>query len=551
MTQTARGTRAARARSNGRAKTTSSRGSVRANGRALGVPEGGAARQSTGVDGLDEVFGGGLIPGRAYLVRGGPGSGKTTLGMHFLCAGAAQGEPSLCITLAEPADQIRQNAQKLGLDLSGVDFLDLSPDADFFTEGQSYDLFSPAEVERAPLTRQIQERVKRLRPRRVFLDAVTQLRYLSPDPFQFRKQVLSFLRFLAEQGATALFLSEAGADAPDDDVQFMSDGVVHLAYTAGGRTVEVTKFRGGEFRAGRHAMRLTAQGMEVFPRLLPSRHRRAFAPETLPSGIPYLDELLHGGIERGTITIITGPSGAGKTTLGVQFMKEAAGRGERSVIYTFEETTETLAHRCTAVNMPVQAMLERGTLAVVPVEPLRFAADEFAQLVRQEVEERGARIVMIDSVSGYRLALRGDDLVANLHALVKYLANMGMTVLLVNEVEYLTGDFRITEVGISYLADNVIFLRYLEINGELRKAIGVLKKRLSDFERTLRQMEITRYGIKVGEPLTGLRGILRGTPDLLVAPPRSGTAASAPDAATPDPLASTIPAGPVLPAFSS
>jgi circadian clock protein KaiC len=480
-----------------------------------------AQRQSTGVDGLDEILGGGLVPGRAYLVRGGPGTGKTTLGLHFLRAGATDGEPSLYITLAEPADQIRQNAQTLGLDLDGVDFLDLSPDSDFFTQGQSYDLFTPGEVERDPLTRQIRERVTRLRPKRVFLDAVTQLRYLSPDPFQFRKQVLSFLRFLAEHGATVLFLSEASADAPDDDVQFMSDGVVHLSYAPEGRTVEVTKFRGAEFRAGRHAMRLTAHGMEVFPRLLPGRHRREFTVEPLPSGVPHLDELLHGGLERGTITLITGPSGAGKTTLGVQFMKEAAGRGERSVVYTFEETAETLTHRCAAVNMPVQYMLERGTLAVIPVEPLRFAADEFAQLVRQEVEERGARIVMIDSVSGYRLALRGEgDLVVHLHALVKYLANMGVTVLLINEVEYLTSDFRITDVGISYLADNVIFLRYLEINGELHKAIGVLKKRLSDFERTLRQMEITRYGIKVGEPLTGLRGILRGTPELLGPPAR-------------------------------
>ncbi len=461
------------------------------------------------------------MPGRAYLVRGGPGTGKTTLGLHFLRAGATSGEPSLYITLAEPADQIRQNAQAIGLDLDGVDFLDLSPDSVFFTEGQSYDLFSPAEVERTPLTRQIQERVKRLRPRRLFLDAVTQLRYLSPDPFQFRKQVLSFLRFMAEQGATVLFLSEASPDAPDDDVQFMSDGVINLTYAPEGRTVEVTKFRGGDFRAGRHAMRLTGQGMVVYPRLLPSRHRREFVLETLPSGTPYLDELLHGGLERGTITLITGPSGVGKTTLGVQFMKEGAGRGERSVIYTFEETVETLTHRCAAVNMPVQYMLEHGTLAVIPVEPLRFAADEFAQLVRQEVEERGARIVMIDSVSGYRLALRGEgDLVTHLHALVKYLANMGVTVLLVNEVEYLTGDFRITDVGISYLADNVIFLRYLEINGELRKAIGVLKKRLSDFERMLRQIEITRYGIKIGAPLTRLRGILRGTPELIDAAPQ-------------------------------
>ncbi|RMF90251.1 MAG: recombinase RecA, partial [Nitrospinota bacterium] len=159
------------------------------------------------------------------------------------------------------------------------------------------------------------------------------------------------------------------------------------------------------------------------------------------------------------------------------------------------------------------AMVERGTLSVVKVEPLQFTPEEFARLVRQEIEEQHTRIVMIDSLSGYRLSLRGEDLTAQLHALSKYVTNMGETLLLVNEVENITGEFQATEVGVSYLADNIIFFRYLEIGGELRKAIGVLKKRLSDFEKTLREYEITRYGIRVGEPLTGLRGILRGTPE--------------------------------------
>jgi circadian clock protein KaiC len=126
------------------------------------------------------------------------------------------------------------------------------------------------------------------------------------------------------------------------------------------------------------------------------------------------------------------------------------------------------------------------------------------------VEEKGARIVMIDSIAGYRLSMRGEDLVTHLHALCRYLTNMGVTVLLINEVEAVTGDFRVTEMGISYLADNILFLRYLEMNGELRKAIGVLKKRLSDFEKTMRELEITQSGIRVGKPLTGMRGLLSG-----------------------------------------
>jgi circadian clock protein KaiC len=155
-------------------------------------------------------------------------------------------------------------------------------------------------------------------------------------------------------------------------------------------------------------------------------------------------------------------------------------------------------------------MMERGTLSVVQVEPLHFTPDQFASMVRREVEQRKASIVMIDSVSGYRLSLRGEDLVTHLHALCKYLQNMGIAVLLINEVEAITGEFKVTEVGISYMADNIVFLRYLEMQGEMRKAIGVLKKRLTNFERTLREIEVTRYGIKVGRPLTGLRGILTG-----------------------------------------
>jgi circadian clock protein KaiC len=376
---------------------------------------------------------------------------------------------------------------------------------------ESYDIFSPAEVEREPITQKIIEQVEALKPQRVFLDAMTQFRFLSPDAFQFRKQVLSFLRYLIEEGATVLYTSEGSESAPDDDLQFMSDGVIHLDFSPDERFISVSKFRGSDFRGDRHSMRLTAMGMQVYPRLLPQVYGQEFVVESISSGVPELDEMLHGGLERGTISIITGPSGVGKTTLGLQFMKEAAGRGERSVVYAFEEWQETLLRRCEAVSIPVRSMMERGTLSVIQVEPLHFTPDQFASMVRREVEQQRASIVMIDSVSGYRLSLRGGaDLVTHLHALCKYLQNMGIAVLLINEVEAITGEFKVTEVGISYMADNIVFLRYLEMQGELRKAIGVLKKRLTSFERTLREIEVTRYGIKVGRPLTELRGILTG-----------------------------------------
>lgn len=468
-------------------------------------------RLSTGVSGLDEVLYGGLLQNQAYLVRGSPGSGKTTLGLHFLAA-VANDEISLYITLGEGVEQIRALAETLSIDAKDIHFLDLSPNTEFFRQVETYDIFSPAEVERQPITQRIIEQVETLKPGRVFVDGMTQFRYLSSDAFLFRKQVLSFIRFLLAQGATVLFASEGSDTTPDDDLQFISDGVIYLNHSPTDRNICVTKYRGSDFQSGFHSMRLTKTGMEVFPRLRPEFYRQEFVVEAIPSGVPELDEMLHGGIERGTVTLVTGATGVGKTTLGLQFIKEAAGRGERSVIYTFEEAQGTLVLRSESVNIPVQAMIECGTLSIVEVEPLQLTSDEFAIRVRAEVEQQQAKIVMIDSISGYRVAMRCKDLVNHLHTLCKYLQNMGVTVLLINEAQYIIGD-RLTELGFSPLADNIIFLRYLEIHGQMRKAIGVLKKRLSDFEKNLRELEITRSGIKVGKPLEGLRGILSGTPE--------------------------------------
>ncbi|MBD2776290.1 ATPase domain-containing protein [Iningainema tapete] len=469
-------------------------------------------RLSTGVSGLDEVLHGGLLPNRAYLVRGGPGTGKTTLGIHFLAAGVANGETSLYITLGEPAEQIRANAEALNCNAKNIDFLDLSPNAEFFLRVETYDIFSPAEVEREPITQRIIEQVEALKPRRVFVDCMTQFRYLSNDTFLFRKQVLSFIRFILAQEATVLFASESSNTTPDDDLQFIGDGIIHLHHSLTERNICVSKYRGSDFQGGLHPMRLTKTGMEVFPRLQPEVDQKQFVCEAIPSGVPELDQMLHGGLERGTVTLLTGATGAGKTTLGVQFISGAAHRGERSVIYTFAETPESLLFRSESVNIPIKAMRECGILSIIEI-PLQLTADEFSRLVQAEVEQKQAKIVMIDSICGYQEALGGKDLVSHLHVLCRYLQNMGVTVLLINDTEYIIGEFRTTEFGISHLVDNIVFLRYLEIQGQMRKAIGVLKKRLSDFEKNLREIEINRYGIKVGKPLEGLRGILNGTPE--------------------------------------
>lgn len=467
-------------------------------------------RLSTGIPGLDEVLDSGLIARRVYLVRGGPGTGKSTVGLHFLTTGAAAGHKVLFITLAEPEEQVRENAATLGMDLTAVNFLDLTPSSEFFTRDRSYDLFSPAEVERGPTTEKIKAAVESLRPSRVFVDSATQFRYLSTDPFQFRKQMLALSRFLTEQGATVILSSEGSAEAPDDDLQFLSDGVINLDFPATGRTVSVTKFRGSGFRSGQHAMRLGSRGMEVFARLVPGAHHRDFVAEPLAFGVPELDKILHGGLDRGTVTVISGPAGAGKTTLGLQFLMEAAKRGDRSIVFSFEEKKETMLRRCDGIRMPIRSMLEQGKLALAEIEPLHLSTDEFARLVRREVEENNARMVMLDSTSGYQLFLASGDIASSISMLCYYLQNMGVTTILITEVKSITGEFRATEAGISYLMDNVVFLRYVETQGELHRTIGVLKKRTSDFDKTLHEFQITSNGIKVGKTFTAIGGILGG-----------------------------------------
>lgn len=469
-------------------------------------------RISTGISGLDNILLGGLIDNQTYLIKGSPGSGKTTLGFHFLAEGISQGEACLFISFSESEARLRRNAKLIEIDLEQVKFLDLSTSADFFREDRRYDIFSPSEVEKAPITEKLINSIEKINPQRIFLDAISQFRFLATDTFEFHKQIQSFLRYVIDRNITLLFTSEGSDRNPDDDLQFMSDGVIELHSTSERRCIQVNKLRGSGFFRGHHDVELSDCGMLVYPGLIPVTHKREFIPEAISSGIPEIDELLHGGIERGTVTIISGASGVGKSTFGMQFMKEAAGRGERSVIYAFEEGTATILKRCEAINIPVHAMIDLGTLSVVSVEPLEYTSNQFSNLVRQEVENNNVKIVMIDSTSGYNLSMQGDNLIRQLHSLCQYLKNMGVTVILVNETHTIAGDFTLTEIGLSYLADNLIFLRYLELNGELRKAIGVLKKRISDFERTLREFKITKYGIKVGEPLTQLRGILSGIP---------------------------------------
>lgn len=473
-------------------------------------------RLSTGISGVDAVLHGGVLPGRAYMLRGAPGTGKTIFGLHYLQSGSEVGDRSLYISFEEGEQALTDNADRLGIDLEPVEILDLSPTADAFDGDSSYSIFDPSEVERESIVELIRDAVEAEDPDRVVIDPITRFGQLSRDQYQLRTQIASFMSYLTNRDATVLFTTQPSASNPDDDFQYLADGAIELGYAEKGRTLTVRKFRGSGFQSGTHTVRITENGMEVYPELIPRSHSRPFTTETLSTGVNALDSLLHGGIERGTITVLSGSSGVGKSTTATHLLAETAARGDRSVAYLFEEVTETFTHRAASIGIPISEMREAGTLTVEEVEPLAISPDEFAAAVREEVESNDVQTVLIDGISGYRLSIRGeeDDLVRELHALCKYLKNMGVTTVLTDDIGDLTGSFAVTSTNISYIADNILFLRYIEVDGELQKAIGVLKKRISDFERTLRTFSITDDGIVVGEPLRGLRGILTGTPQI-------------------------------------
>jgi circadian clock protein KaiC len=474
-----------------------------------------ADRIPTGIPRADEVLEGGLLPESATLVRGAPGAGKTIFGLHFLTTEHGRDGTNLYINLGEPTAYLERTADGFGFDTDAIAFLDLSPSGDQFRTDNTYDLFRSGEVENPSLVDAIREEIEAIDPDRVVIDPVTEIRHLTPDERQFRTQILSLIEFLKGAGATVLLTSQAAPSIPDDDLQFLVDAVVNLDVERNRRTLQISKFRGSSAKRGPHTVTIDDDGMAVWPQLDPSEHRRDGAMERLSSGVPELDSLLDGGITMGTITFLSGPTGVGKTTTGLHFLKEAASRDRRSVLYSFEEGRRTILERAEAVDVPVREMIDAGTLTVEEIGPDELTVDEFTHHVRTEVEDESAEIVMLDGVTGYERAFRnsGSDPEHQLVKIARYLRNMNVTGLVTNEVHQITGEFRATERNVSHLADSIVVLRHVEYRGELCKVIGVLKMRTSDFERSLRTLEITGEGLIVGEPLSELRGILTGTPD--------------------------------------
>lgn len=457
------------------------------------------SRISTGCQGLDHILGGGLPAHKACLVLGGPGHGKTTLGLQFLAAARRLGE-ALYIGFLETEPQLRENAARQALDVDGVRILSLVPDESLFAGHRHYDIFQPGEVESEPLIQRIVDAVEACRPAAVFIDSMSHLRLLFPDAYQFRAQVLSLLRYLHGQGCTLLFSSDAGAQGADLDLQFLADGVIELGAEGAQGFLHVRKLRGANFMPGRHQCRVGRHGLQAFPHHVPPPSRVG-TPQTAPlsSGNARLDELLGGGLEAGAVTLITGPSGVGKSTLASGYALQAARQGDEVAIYLFEEELAFYLQRAADLALPLAPLQRDGLLEIEQVEPMRYLVDEFLERVRRHVEARDTRLVILDSVSGFELSLQGEHLKDRIHAFAKGLSRRGISVILINEIQAMSGPLALTERGISYLADNVLLLNYRENGERMGKMVGVLKKRVGRFDNRICAYRIGRGGLQLSE----------------------------------------------------
>ncbi len=474
----------------------------------------------TGIDGLDDVLGGGLERSRVFLLEGSPGTGKTTIATQFLIAGAAAGERGLYITLSENRDEFRAGASSHGWDLAGIEIFELVPPESLLDEDQQQSLLYSSDLELGETAKRVFEAFERARPHLVVLDSLSEIRLLAQSSLRYRRQILSLKHYFARQGTTVLLLDDLTTDTNDKTVHSIAHGVIRLEevapeYGAERRRLRVVKYRGRRFRGGFHDFIIATGGVRVFPRLVSAEHRTSFARTVLSSESAELDALLGGGVERGSSVLILGPAGTGKSLLALTFIRSAINRGECAAMFVFDEELGLLFERAKGLGIDLQAMVGTEKLAIEQVDAAELTPGEFSERVRRCVEVYRAQTVVFDSLNGYQAAMPGEHaIILHIHELLQYLNRQGATTFLTVAQHGLVGDMK-APVDVTYLADTVMLLRYFEALGRVRRAISVIKKRTGAHEETIREYRIGRHGIALGEPLVNFHGILRGVPTLV------------------------------------
>jgi len=485
----------------------------------------GEEKASIGVSGLDDVLAGGLRSCRVYLVEGSPGTGKTTIATQFLLEGARQGERGLYVTLSETEAELRETASSHGWELGKeIEIFELVPPESLLDEDQQQSLLYSSDLELGETTRRIFEAVERVKPQRIVLDSLSEIRLLAQSSLRYRRQILALKHYFSNHDVTVLLLDDLTTEALDKTVHSVAHGVVRLEelapeYGPERRRLRVIKYRGQKFRGGYHDFIIKTGGVQVFPRLVSAEHKVKFKREVVKSRSPELDDLLGGGISRGSSTLILGPAGTGKSLLAISFAVAAVERGEKAALFIFDEELGLLTERALGLGIDLAKMQQGGNLILEQVDAAEVAPGEFAHRVRCCVQETGARTVVIDSLNGYQAAMPEEkQLILHMHELLQFLNRQGVNTFLTVAQHGLVGDMK-APVDVTYLADTVILLRYFEAAGRVRRAISVIKKRTSAHEDTIREYRIGgEDGISLGAPLSNFQGVLRGVPELIGSP---------------------------------
>jgi circadian clock protein KaiC len=478
-------------------------------------PFAGFARASTGVAGLDQIIGGGFPQHRMYLVEGDPGAGKTTLALQFLLAGLQAGEAGVYATLSETEEELRDVARSHGWSLDGITICELQTAEESLKADSQYTLFHPSEVELSETTRAVLDTVERVRPARVVFDSLSEMRLLARDSLRYRRQILALKHYFTGQCCTVLLLDYSGASSGDFQLQSLTHGVVGLEQLAPGyggqrRRLRVQKVRGISFLDGYHDYEIRTGGLQVFPRLVAGSHVVREETPPLASGLPELDALLGGAVDRGSSLMLLGPSGVGKSTLSAQYVSSALAQGERAAVYSFDENAEIWLGRAERLGLPLHRPLAEGRLAIRRVDPAELSPGEFAADVQAEVDA-GTRIIVIDSLNGYQHAMPEEHfLELHLHELLSYLNQRGVLTILILAQAGIVGEALHSPMDLSYLADTVVLLRFFEAFGEVRQAISVVKRRTGSHERSVRELRLSSDGIRVGRELREFQGVLTG-----------------------------------------
>jgi len=347
-----------------------------------------------GVPGLDDILLGGLRRNRLFLFEGSPGAGKTTVALQFLREGARVGEKGLYITLSETEAELREVAVSHGWSLDDdVNIFELAPPENLLDETQQQSLLYSSDLELGETTQRIFEAMDRVKPSRVVIDSLSEIRLLAQSSLRYRRQILSLKHYFAQRHATVLLLDDMTAEVDDKTVHSVAHGVVRLEelipdYGSERRRLRVMKYRGQPFRGGYHDFIIKTGGVQVFPRLVAAEHRKRMKSSVLVSEIPELDQLLGGGIESGSSTLIIGPAGTGKSLIAMTMAVAAVKRGERAALFIFDEELGLLFRRSKGMGIDLEAMRDDGSLFIEQMDAAEVSPGEFAHKVRSCVEKR-------------------------------------------------------------------------------------------------------------------------------------------------------------------